>query len=65
MLETSEKVRDLLARKPDYLSAEEKERITDLEVKMKKLWDLLTEKTPAGKDKLTKFGKRFGGHSSL
>jgi len=41
---------------PEYAS-----RIADLEVKMAKLWALLVETTPSNKEKLTKFGKRFGG----
>lgn len=36
-------------------------RVADLEVKMAKLWDLLTERTPRKQDKLSKFGRRFGG----
>lgn len=39
------------------------ERVADLEVKMAKLWTLLLETTPRGQDKLSKFGKRFGGAS--
>ncbi len=38
-------------------------RIADLEVKMSKLWSLLTEQTPQNKDKLSKYGKMFGGKS--
>jgi peptidoglycan hydrolase CwlO-like protein len=38
-------------------------RIADLEVKMAKLWALLVETTPMGKEKLSKFGRRFGGKS--
>ena len=53
----------LIARKPDYLSVEEKARLADLEVKMAKLWALLVETTPLGKDKLSKIGRRFGGMS--
>lgn len=45
------------------LTKDEKERLVDLEVKMAKLWSLLLETTPAGKDKLSKFGRRFGGKS--
>lgn len=39
------------------------QRLADLEVKMAKLWALLLETTPTGKDKLTKMGKFFGGKS--
>jgi hypothetical protein len=37
------------------------ERIAELEIKMAKLWNLLLEKSLKGEDKLTKFGRRFGG----
>lgn len=58
MIETAIKIQDLLARKPDYLSAEEKARIADLEVKLSKLWTLLTTQTPARKeDKLNIAGQ--------
>ena len=63
MIETALKIENLLKSKPDYLSAEEKQRLADLEVKMAKLWTLLIETTPLGKEKLSKFGKRFGGMS--
>jgi len=36
------------------------ERVADLEIKMAKLWSLLSEETPRGKTKLTKFGKVAG-----
>lgn len=39
------------------------ERIADLEIKMGKLWGMLTDKTPAGGDKLSKYGRMFGGKS--
>lgn len=61
--ETIHKIDLILATKPDVLTAEEKARLADLEVKMAKLWGLLVETTPLGKDKLSKFGKRFGGKS--
>lgn len=61
-------IEDLLSKmsllygvKPESLSAEEKGRLADLEVKMAKLWALLIEYTPNNKEKLSKFGKRFGG----
>lgn len=41
---------------PEYAS-----RIADLEIKMAKLWSALIEVTPQGKEKLTRYGKRFGG----
>ena len=41
---------------PEYAA-----RLADLEIKMAKLWSILIESTPAGKDKLSKYGKRFGG----
>ena len=43
------------------LSEQDKETLADLSIKMAKLWGLLTEKTPLGKEKLTKTGKRYGG----
>lgn len=61
MFEIAQKIEMLINNKPQYLSAEEKERIADLEVKLKKLWELLTEKTPNNKDKLSRVGRRFGG----
>ncbi len=45
------------------LTKDEKERLADLEVKMSKLWGLLLETTPSGKEKVSKFGRRFGGKS--
>lgn len=36
-------------------------RVADLEVKMSKLWSLLVEQTPRKQDKLSKYGRRFGG----
>lgn len=45
------------------ISDKDRERLADLEVKMAKLWGILLETTPKGKDKLTRFGKRFGGQS--
>lgn len=39
-------------------------RIADLEVKMAKLWGLLLETTPNGREKLSRFGKVFGGKAS-
>lgn len=36
-------------------------RVADLEVKMAKLWGLLVEQTPRKQDKLSKYGRRFGG----
>lgn len=38
---------------------EHSERLAELEVKMLKLWALLTEETPQGKTKLTKQGKTY------
>ena len=35
------------------------DRLAELEIKMAKLWDLLTEKTPTGREKVSKFGKGF------
>jgi hypothetical protein len=63
MQEITQKIDLLIATKPDHLTVEEKARIADLEVKMAKLWSLLVEQTPLGKDKLSKFGRRFGGQA--
>jgi len=38
-------------------------RVAELEVKMAKLWTMLTTVTPNGQEKLSKAGKRFGGKS--
>lgn len=38
-------------------------RVAELEVKMAKLWGMLTTVTPTGEEKLSKTGKRFGGKS--
>jgi len=54
-------LRSKIDQKPDRLEKDAYERIADLEVKMAKLWSLLTEQNQMGKDKLTKFGRRFGG----
>lgn len=43
------------------LTKEEQSRLADLEVKMAKLWGLLLETTPNGKEKVSKFGRKFGG----
>lgn len=40
-------------------------RVAELELKMSKLWNMLLETTPTGKDKLTRFGRKFGGASRL
>lgn len=63
LLKLTHEIDLLIARKPEYLSAEEKGRLADLEVKMAKLWGLLIETTPLGKEKLSKFGRKFGGQS--
>lgn len=38
-------------------------RMADVEVKMAKLWSMLTETTPRNKEKLSRFGKMFGGQN--
>lgn len=43
------------SRTDDTLGA----RVTDLELKMSKLWTALIDKTPTGQDKLSKFGQSF------
>lgn len=50
-----------LESKPDKLDKDAYERLADLEVKMAKLWSLLVEQNSFGKEKLTKFGRLFGG----
>jgi len=52
----------LQQKKPES-NAELANRVADLEVKMSKLWTLLTETNVQGKDKLSKYGKVFGGKS--
>ena len=37
------------------------DRVAELEIKQAKLWGLLIEQSRNGKDKLTKFGRKFGG----
>lgn len=55
------KIDKLLAEKPSALTKEEKESLAELQVQSVKLWGLLTEKTPTGKDRLSKHGKRIRG----
>jgi len=43
------------------ISEQDKETLAELSIKMAKLWALLLEKTPNGKEKLSKTGKRYGG----
>lgn len=43
--------------KPQNASLEREERIAEIEVKIKKLWDMLTEETPRGRPKLSAHGK--------
>jgi len=50
-----------LQKKPDKLEKDVYERLADLETKMAKLWSLLLETTPRGKEKLTRYGKLYGG----
>ena len=38
-------------------------RVAELELKMSKLWSMLLETTPTGKQKLSTFGRKFGGMS--
>lgn len=55
-------IKEALAKKPDKLEKDAYERLADLEVKMAKLWSMLTEVNPiTNKEKLSKFGRRFGG----
>lgn len=43
------------------ISEQDKDTLAELSIKMAKLWALLLEKTPNGKEKLSKTGKRYGG----
>lgn len=54
-------LKKLIDKKPDKLEKDAYERVADLEVKMAKLWGLLVENNAYGKEKLTKFGRKFGG----
>ncbi len=56
---TIEKIDVLLATKPNTVTPSEEKRLADLEVRMAKLWAILLEETPTGKEKITKFGKNF------
>lgn len=47
------------------LSEEIGARVAELELKMSKLWALLIDYTPRKQEKLSKFGKKFGGKSML
>lgn len=42
------------------LSADIGARVAELELKMSKLWSMLIETSSTGKEKLTRFGRRFG-----
>lgn len=54
-----------LKKRPEYPPSIN-ERIADLEIKMTRLWNLLTETNPISqKTKLSKYGKMFGGGSKL
>jgi len=58
-------LQEIVDKKPDRMEKDHLERIADLEVKMAKLWSLLTEKTINNNDKLSKFGRKFGGMANL
>lgn len=45
--------------KESNIPKEHSERLAELEVKMLKLWGLLTEETPQGKTKLSKQGRSY------
>lgn len=60
------KIAELEARlNKDINPKDTQERLAELEVKMTKLWTLLTTTTPNGQDKLSKYGKMFGGKAGL
>lgn len=66
MANMSVKLAELEERlKKDQNPKDTQERLAELEVKMNKLWTLLTTTTPNGQDKLSKYGKMFGGKSGL
>jgi len=46
-------------------TAQFQDRLAEIEVKTAKLWSLLTEKTDRGKDRLSKYGRMFGGKANL
>ncbi len=56
-----ESARASLKNTPKEVTKEYAERLADVEVKVAKLWTLLVEATPKGKDRLTSYGKVFGG----
>ncbi len=56
-------IRTLESRKE--ISVDLGARIAELELKMSKLWSMLLETTPTGKEKLSKFGRKFGGMSKV
>ena len=62
-LEKLEKDYAVLLEKNPPSTVEFANRVADLEVKMAKLWALLIDYTPKNQEKLSKFGKRFGGKS--
>jgi len=43
------------------ISESDKETLAELSIKMAKLWSLLLDKTPNGKEKINKTGKRLYG----
>jgi len=59
---TEKKYAELLTKSPAS-TQEFANRLADLEVKMGKLWALLLEQDKRGNDKLSKFGRRFGGQA--
>lgn len=64
--EKIEEMQDVIQRlgaRPEYPPSIN-ERIADLEIKMTRLWNLLTETSPmTQKTKLSRFGRMFGGKS--
>lgn len=60
-----ELLKQLEELKKEKIPPKMEERVADLEIKLSKLWSMLIEYTPNNKEKLTKFGKRFGGKSGL
>ncbi len=58
-----EKRYSLLLAKTPQSTIEYANRLADLEIKMAKLWSMLTDQSMTGKDKLSKYGKTFGGKS--
>lgn len=66
MLQMNAKIAELEERlQRDKNPKDTQERLAEVEVKLSKLWALLTTQTPNGQDKLNRYGKMFGGKAGL